>query len=265
MGSLIPEQRPDRNGHLVTRWVRTFNAQDKKTPIPTPSLTSQPVNETRPQTLTAPERDQLVADAKSTLTTGVSNQRINVSQLEKMHAAVYFLAEEAPELLQRVVEQSREDNGAQKFLSSIFTNKNIAPSSGVHNYWDGTSTGKTPPRGLGIVRTALVVSSLGAHLGLDQSEMYGLNTAVRSFSFNDQNPDDEHIRAYAAIAYARGTHDSGFDTDTRAVTDSELDYFAQNMDRIESFLPQIAARRSSDPAMVAVMIGNSQPLAEGSL
>jgi hypothetical protein len=37
------------------------------------------------------------------------------------------------------------------------------------------------------------------------------------------------------------------------------------MDRIESFLPQIAARRSSDPAMVAVMIGNSQPLAEGSL
>lgn len=96
--NLVPVSRPDRNGKIVTRWVRPDDATGK-TPlnIPSPGMAS-----TKPQ-------------YKEALTV----LRPDTDEVTRVTKALKRVSKKMPELLDRVIEASRSDDDVAANINSL--------------------------------------------------------------------------------------------------------------------------------------------------
>lgn len=290
MNNLTPEQRPDRNGNVVTRWVNAF--KNRKTaarkPIPAPALSDVAADEDdyshnysdyalphrnaqRPRRrLTDAERDErreLSRTARSVLDRNDSYERICSANID-------FVIDHDPKLMQEVLDACSGDKEISEFLIAKFNHQYISPS-GYGEYYDADGNEFTPEyvsMKLAKVRTALAVAPKAKSLfTTDDVEdvshhhaIYFLDRAVAHYVNESEAPADR-LQACTTIAYIHGVHLQDIEPDEFTPGDDEIDFFTENAAHIEPLVQTLLERRSTDVELVRSLMEGSPALAEGML
>lgn len=111
--NLHPEQRPDKNGNIVTRWVRSFRRKPASAPLPAPALSlptehRPAVNRAveAPSGMTREERIAKTQEALSTLFPNGTREHYGKYEYdydadERLEGNIAFLLKHDPEALSR--------------------------------------------------------------------------------------------------------------------------------------------------------------------
>jgi hypothetical protein len=257
MSNLTPEQRPDRNGNIVTRWVKLFKRDSRKAnTIPSPAVIHPQV---------APDaHDGLSKDAYALL------RRDDGHKYGLFYTNIRFVIAHQPDLMRQVLDLCCGDESYKEFWGRRFNNQYVAPQSDSYGWDDGEPPASLTEMKLERVRQALIANDETSRLfteGDDSNSryrmMYYFDAAATRLASAD--PSDQRLRACVLIAYIHGVHQEIF-ADKLKVPEDQIDYFAENLDRIRLFAPQIRARKTTDIAFIRDMIEDtSAALAEGAL
>lgn len=114
MSNLIPEQRPDKNGNLVTRWVRSFGK--KRSPKPIPAPPSSPSLGALPS-----DREKQYKDLSK-----VIQDALQFGSMDNIEVSVETIARYDPQLLDRMTESIAADTEFQSmYWSEMLGNKHF--------------------------------------------------------------------------------------------------------------------------------------------
>jgi hypothetical protein len=300
MSNLTPEQRPDRNGNIVTRWVNAFKGRKAaaRTPIPAPvaSASSYSGNHYysngddysdnyvsdsgRPRKNTPPPRRQPLTDAEREERRAMSwaAHRVldrNDSYERTCSNNIDFVIDHAPELMQEVVDACSGNKNISEFLIAKFNHQQISPKVGYDTSYDPYGKEFSPERvskKLAKVKASLVVAPKADSLfttedTFDMSHhhaIYFLDRAVEHY-VKEAEFSPERIQACTTIAYIHGVHIQHIGADDYEPGDDEIAFFVENADRIEPLIPTLFERRSTDVELVRSLMESSPALAEGML
>jgi hypothetical protein len=258
MSNLTPEQRPDRNGNIVTRWVKLFKRDRREANhIPAPVATP-------PQEVPSVDAD-LMEEACHIL------QRKDGHKYGLCRTNAKFVITNRPELMRQVLDLCWDDESYKEFWGRRFSNQYVAPQIDHYGWDDWSSVPESLTENkLERVRQALIANDETSRLFTEGDDpnsryrmMYYFDAAATRLASAD--PSDQRLRACVLIAYIHGVHHEIF-ADKLEVPEEQIDYFAENLDRIRMFAPQIRARGTTDIAFVRDMIEDtSAALAEGAL
>lgn len=257
MSNLTPEQRPDRNGNLVTRWVKLFKRDSKEAShIPSPAVI-------RSQAGSSVDAD-LMEEACDIL------QRKDGHKYGLCRTNAKFVITHQPDLMRQVLDLCWADESHKEFWGRRFSNQYVAPQSDSYGWDDGEPPASLTKIKLERVRQALIANDETSRLfteGDDSDRRYGMmyyfDAAATRLAAADL--EEQRLRACVLIAYIHGAHQEIF-ADQLNVPEDQIDYFAEHLDRIRLFAPQIRARKTTDIAFVRDMIEDtSAALAEGAL
>lgn len=253
MSNLAPEQRRDRNGNIVTRWVNMFKRDNRGTvSIPSPVIQPQEA----PDTNTA-----LRVEARDVL------HREDGHRIDLSYTNTHFVIDHEPNLMRQVLAACWADKDHKEFWSRRFSNQYVAPQE--------LSRGETCSEArieesLGRIRKTLVTTNEASRLLNDidlnarYSAMYYLDAAATRLASTDYS--EQRLRACTLIAYAHGVHTGNIFPDNLKIPEDQNDYFVENLDRIRLFIPQVLARKTTDVEFVRELIEDTSPaLAEGAL
>lgn len=258
MSNLTPEQRPDRNGNIVTRWVKLFKRDSRGANIPSPA-TIQPQE--------APDVNAtLRAEAYAVL------QRDDGHRAGLCYTNTKFIIDHDPDLMRQVLDMCLADEAHKGFWGRRFSNQYIAPQvAEIHDWEDETPPASLTKKKLERVRKALITNDEVTRLFTEGNDadyryraMYYLDAAAIRMAYKDSS--EQRLRACTLIAYIHGVHQGRIFADNLKIPEDQIDYFVENLDRIRLFAPQLLARNTTDVAFVKNLIEDtSASLAEGAL
>jgi hypothetical protein len=260
MSNLTPEQRPDRNGNIVTRWVKSFKRDSRKANrIPAPAVTQPQVS---PDVNTSLYREALAM-----------LQRNDGHKQGLCYTNTKFVIDHQTGLLRQVLDVCRADENHKDFWSRRFSNQYVAPQVGENGWEHGGGPSEPLVNAkLERVRKTLITTNEASRLLAKDDEdpafrvraMYYIDAAATRLA--STSPSEQRLRACALIAYIHGVPQGRVFADNLKVPEDQINYFVENLDRIRLFAPQLLARNTTDIAFVKDMIeGTSAALAEGAL
>lgn len=299
MSNLTPEQRPDRNGNIVTRWVNAFKTRKSgtRTPIPAPVAAVSSYSANHYYSNGDDYSDNYVSDAerqrknapppRKHLTDAEREARREMSW--KAHRAldrndsyervcsnnINFVLDHDTELMQEVVDACSGNERIREFLIAMFNHNHIAPNAGHNTYYSAHGrefTDESVSKRLAKVKVALVVAHQAVSLSTteDESDMshhraiYFLDRAVGHYVKESETPV-ERLQSCTTIAYIHGVHRQDIAPEGFDPGDEEIDFFVENADRIKPLVQTLFERRSTDMELVRSLMDSSPSLAEGML
>jgi len=256
----MPEQRSDKNGNVVTRWVRSFTKKGATKPIPAPI---SPARSTVPMT---GYRDQQYKELSQQL-----RESLNFGERSNIQPSLETIARYDPLLLDRITESIEADPAFNlEFWAEMFGNKHIISDA--------------DPQRLEYMLekcyAAFVINPLvqriadsGWHLGRDVYSAMQIGDVVDAISRGKITENfDETIGAVTMIAYVKQLHlDASWSaTDGKYVTYSEIleeaKYIATRAEEVETILPELLKRGVFDRGSIdALLDAPVRVLMEGAL
>lgn len=250
--TLVPEQRPDKNGKVVTRHVRSLtNQQAARVPLPAPSV--QAGNAAK----------QRAKDAAGSIYT------IAYESSEQALKNLEYLAAEQPHFLDRILKQSGSSPVLQKLWQRGVKN-------GDMEKWFQTDFGSTVlERDLAIYPLCVdlipATGDNGNNPGLTIEYTHKVESSVRRFS-DDAGPLTQSMcKALTIIGITRGVYaeygakweaNKGYSFSQSMV---EAEYIARNIDRVEPIAAELVRRGNYDVDFVESLLSVQKPLMEGAL
>lgn len=245
--SLTPEKRPDKNGNIVTRWIKSFSRGKTVREMPAPTLSHKPerLSFDESAALRQKERDEqdrrrAEVNTKVALTKEVlfppktlhygnaEDYEYDSHSRDRTRENLEYLIRHAPDLLQRVLDTVQSKDEARPLFGHIIRHSQIAPGRG-HSYYDyeGSASPKEPTEAqiqsrLMIIREALVVHTLVSRLsesgflsGSDLTEdgqraiVNDLRSATETVLARKHlvSFNDDDIEAVATMMYVTGAHE----------------------------------------------------------
>lgn len=260
MSNLIPEQRPDKNGNLVTRWVRSFARRDSAKAIPAPVA---PARTTVPMT---DARERQYKDLSQSL-----RESMSFGTRSNIEPSVETIARYDPELLDRITEAVKTNPEFEgEFWSEMFGNRHIVSDASP----------KRLEEMLEKCRAAFAVNPLvkriaesGGNLSSDVHSAMQIGDVVNSITRGKVHENfDETIGAVTMIAYVKQLHmdaswsatDGGYVSYTDIL--EEAKYIASRADEVEAILPELLKRKAFDRTTIdALLDAPVRVLMEGAL
>lgn len=258
MNNLHTEKRPDRNGNIVTRWVRSFGKSTSNARIPAPFNASRKKS---------PELEAEIKELCGML------QPPEIKQWsDLLENNVSFVAEQDYDLFQRITKSAQ-----------------FSPHE--NDYWESTLGLGNPFRKqsreeqqslLSDMRATLVIVPLleriaaqGGDVGPTSGpDRFLFENIVRDYMVSGQivDPSDSLVAAVVMTAYATGYPDptgkaKGRSTflDYASVKD-DVEYIASRVEEVEAILPELTERRAGDREMIDRLLNAPAPsLHEGML
>jgi hypothetical protein len=293
MSNLTPEQRPDRNGNIVTRWVKSFKnwKSAERTPLPPPApiypdygvedyrsgyRENQPEQKDpalKPPKMDSESRRSLFTEAYDTLAI-IENAEHYSGYDSTCSDNIDYVIDYDPDLMRKVISYCADDAQQNLFMQQVFGNQHISPNA--NNRYDygyrREQSQKQLDGRLDRLRKSMIIGSAALRLfatnqDKDWSHVYGLTyiDAVVKDLAPETGASDEKVRACTSIAYIHGAHKTGGGGDKLGVSQSEIEFFTDNLDRIEPFIPQLLERKTTGVEIVRDMINGASVLSEGAL
>lgn len=284
MSNLTPEQRPDRNGNIVTRWVKSFKNRkaSERTPLPPPAPSYDSYRETPPeQEATALKPPKMDFEPRRSLFTEARDALAIIEDAEYYggHDStcsdnIDFVIDYDPELMRKVISYCEDDTQQNLFMQQVFAHQHISPHAGNRsNYGYRREQSQSQVDGrLDRLRKSMVIGAAALRLFAtnhekDWTRSYGLtylDLTVRDLA-PEVGASEEKLRACTAIAYVHGAYKHGGGGGQFGITQSEIEFFTDNIDQIEPFIPQLLERGTTGIDMVRDMINGASALSEGAL
>lgn len=260
MSNLIPEQRSDKNGNIVTRWVRSFTRRDSAKTIPAPvvaSISAVPMTED-----TETQYKELTEVLQETLKFGTRSQ---------IPDSLETIARYDPELLDRITDSAMNTVMEREFWAEMFGNKHIISDADPKRLKDM----------LGKCRSALVVNRVvkmvaddsGWKINGDAFGALHIGDVVDSITRGkvDENYDAT-IMAVTMISYVKQLHlDAAWSESDNSYVDydevlKEAKGIATRAEEVEVILPELIKRKAFDRETIDALLDHPVPvLLEGAL
>lgn len=260
MSNLIPEQRPDKNGNLVTRWVRSFTKMVSAKPIPAPVA---PARSMVPMT---EAREKQYKDLSEYF-----RECLNFGTRSNIEPSMETIARYDPELLDSIAEAVEDDpKFAGEFWAEMFGNRHII----------GDASPKRLEEMLEKCHAAFPVNTMvkriadsGGNIGSDVYSAMQFGDVVNSITRGKIAENfDETIGAVTMITYVKQLHLGGSwsAADDEHVTYSEIlkeaKYIATRAEEVEAILPELLKRGVFDRESIdALLDAPVRVLMEGAL
>jgi hypothetical protein len=250
--NLVAEKRPDKNGNVVTRWIRSFTNRGSSANIPAPVAV-----ETKRVRANQTEINELCSILQPNETSPDSRLRMNLE----------FVADHDPELFDRIAKVSQSSEPERFYWSSMLGGSlDMCRGSRDSQEYDLQSC-----------RTALVVNSLLRSIA-DGGGDVDMGSDPRMFriwlgdimnSSNISHPPEELTKAIALILYIRGMHKGedyydGFIYYEDIADDAS--YVVDHLDQVEAMVSELRARKDCDRETIELLMSApSAALYEGML
>lgn len=260
MSSLIPEQRPDKNGTLVTRWVRSFAKKSSSKAIPAPPV--GPALNPLP-----PDREKQYKDLSRNL-----QDTLKFGSIKSIDSGIETIARCDPYLLDRMTESIAADPEFQSmFWAEMLGNKHL-------------DIGASPDKLESILEKFRATFAINAMLDrisersgnqrndvFDAFKMLDVVHAITIGKVGDENFDTA-ISAVTAVAYIKKLHGDVLVTgpDGMPVKYSDVWEEAQDIvsraEDVGDILPELTRRGVFDRGIIDTLLEAPAPtLREGSL
>lgn len=258
---LVPKQVVDKNGVQTTRWVRPSTLKASQAGIPSPSLLGE-----------GSSVASLMKEASVLLAgdTGDASKNIN------------FLGQVAPDRLESIVNQCKQDDNIKQLWSVRMRNMNMTPFDDSEdeyllslNFYD---------RHIAIYPMAMdIIRETGDHFAIDSALRNYTQTVadeVTSFLMRGTNlgsrkdreiPSDELVKALAIVTSVRGMYAEPYWRMDNSRTEYEhisedAAYISKHVYEVLPLVPLMIERKSHDRGWLAEMIdGKATALSSGAL
>lgn len=271
--NLVRKVITDINGVTSTRWVKADGSDSPRAINITPPSVAQQLADT------PKARMERALDVFSMETLSEGGYRNGVG--EKAYNNLWFLAQHAPQLLERLISQSSDDG----HLGSLWHHRvnSITMSPLTHDDRDREQHLTTWERRLDIYPMGIdLIQSIGDHNGIDkllrdhtlatENTVYnliswGTNTLNRDAT---EKPDPELAKAVALICIIRGYHDERYwrmDNSRLQYADiaEDAEYISKHVAEVTALVPELVERKSHDPELIRNMLSQASSLREGML
>lgn len=256
MNPLMPERRPDKNGNVVTRWIRQFAGRGSTASLPAPVAKT-------------PKRSIPIQNEIGELCNVLQPGVIHLNTL--LNDNIGFIADRDPEMLGRIKAAVESSPSHMGYWEHKLGRGNVMSNGSQANH----------ERNLDECRVSLAVNPVlddiarnGGDASMSGKDPHAFRQIVgRILDDGDiSNPPEELVKAVTLIAYIRGLHTDGSwgDPDAGLVTYKSIEkdaaYIVDHMDQVEDMLPQLREREAYDRDTIEMLMNApSASLREGML
>lgn len=257
--NLVAEKRPDKNGNVVTRWIRSFTARDTAKSIPAPTAPS--VRALRPAPMTEQRKRQYM-DLARTLRANAEFGNIN-----NIAPSLEMIAKYDPDLLDRIEESIHATDSQIDFWTGEMTSQ-----VGLNEEFPEQIKSMLDRHHAAFVINPLIkrIADNGGNITsnlMTASTIGDVVSAITSRKVEDNF--DETIAAVTMIVYIKRLHVGGllaadYATYPRLLEDAK--YIATRVDEVERILPELYERKAYDRETIDMLLDAPSPsLMEGLL
>lgn len=232
MTKLVPVQRPDRNGKMVTRWVRPDSPAARK------------INNVSPAAPASNRRSALsVSDAIFGKSISISVSQIRV---------IGYLERTMPDVLDRLVEQVESDSDMAENIRNVLELHSFA-----HDTDDGNREYLENMLRVQPFTKRVMVDVLGEEDDdWTRDVMYRMEKIVEDMKVASGPVSEDKTKAMVLVSLMSGLQDK-YQFDAAAFyrdNEADISYIADHIEEVESVLPLLKERKTFDSGVIRELI-----------
>lgn len=280
MSNTIPEASTDKNGNVITRWIRSMNNKRYRTAIPSTLIEDEEEMYSNAAPSNEPETIELL---------GVLHPKNDYNHEGSVAQRIRTIAAEDLTIIQRITEAARNSPDEREYwLDKFHLSKNLRA---ISSYGDKPRylidhDPEAIQRELREFRIALTVNEVLRTVGHNCNTPIGINptseepihllyqeavTLVME-NVNVKTPLEDLTKAITMIIHVRGTEGPNvrFPLDWYASMHSSISadaaYIADHVEQVMELLPELHARNTHDWTIIDMLLNHDvQALREGGL
>lgn len=256
--NLVADKRPDKNGNLVTRWIRSFGGRNTAMTIPAPAAPSLPgEHKLRSVRMTEEREQQYMYVARKLRVTLEFGNRNNIEP------SLETVAKYDPDLLDRIEKSVDSSDFDSRYWAEVFGNQ-----AGLSDEFPKHLENMLRRHHASFVVNPLVqrIAASGGGLGGDVFSAMQIGEVVDNITRGKPIEDfDETIAAVTMIVYIKKLHigASWSDAENQRVTYSQIledaKHIATRVDEVERILPELYQRGVYDRETIDILLGAPSP------
>lgn len=246
MGQLMPEQRADKNGKIVTRHISDTSG-------------TSPTGQKRiPNPVTGPDPKKLAREAMVRL----KGNNIDLMRSGYQNAVLYYLASVSPDLMESVVSSAASATKDEAKVWLYYLGELPAPRKRTPQ-WDALwhKYQNLAQR----IPTATYLEETSPHARYRNQTVYLLSLVDQAYP--EKHDDPAFMRAASIVLHLNGENEpfKSLTGDYRSYI-SDIEYIAERIDEVEKVISILRERKSSSMGVVAALLeSGATSLADGML